>query len=165
MSSVKRLTAMFAAAVMAVSSCGTASAESAMGTVTSTVEQEYLASNSALGKPTVSLKTSNGKVALTWNKQPGADGYKVYYSVDGRSYKLVKTTAKLKYSAKAPAKGSYRVRAYTKQDGKTIYGSFSKAVSVGSGLLPNTDKTLTILSWSRIQRSRRSSPPLKRTPE
>ena len=96
MSSVKRLTAMFAAAVMAVSACGTASAESAPGAVTTTVEREFLASNSTLGKPTVSLKTSNGKVVLTWNKQSGADGYKVYYSANGKSYKLVKTTAKLK---------------------------------------------------------------------
>lgn len=149
MSTSKRLTALFAAALMGVSACGTASAESAPGTGTTTVELEYLAANSSLGKPTVSLKTSNGKVALTWNKQSGADGYKVYYSADGKSYKLVKTTAKLKYSAKAPAKGSYRVRAYAKQDGKTVYGRFSKAVSIGGGLLPNTDKTLTILSWEQ----------------
>ena len=99
---------------------------------------ESYASVSAATKPaktTLSVTSSNGKAYLSWKNVSGESGYQVYYATkkDGKYKKLTTTKAnKLKYSKKL-AKGKkyyFKVRAYKKVNGKTIYGSFSTVKSV-----------------------------------
>lgn len=100
------------------------------------------------GTPALTVKESSGKLSLSWSKAKGAAGYQLYYSVDGGAFKKLTTTQKTKYTFSSPKAGTsyvFKVRAYKKVSGKTLYGAYSEAVGLGGAA--NTDKTLTILSW------------------
>lgn len=100
------------------------------------------------GTPALTVKESSGKLSLSWSKAKGAAGYQLYYSVDGGAFKKLTTTQKTKYTFSSPKAGTsyvFKVRAYKKVSGKTLYGAYSDAVGLGGAT--NTDKTLTILSW------------------
>ncbi len=86
---------------------------------------------------TVTLKApTNVKVApaydrikLSWNKVKGATGYQVYRAAKRNGkYKKVKTTTKASWTNKKLKTGKtyyYKIRAYRKQKGKTIYSGYS----------------------------------------
>ncbi len=75
------------------------------------------------------------KATLKWSAVTGATGYQVYYSTNNSDYKkAVSTTSKSAsktFSKSAKGKKIYfKVRAYKKVDGKTIYGNWSAVKSV-----------------------------------
>ena len=78
---------------------------------------------------TLKVKTTAGskKVTLKWDEVRGATGYQVYMKAPEESYKKIKVTTDNKYTVKNLKKGktySFRVRAYSKVDGKYIYGDY-----------------------------------------
>ena len=118
----------------------------------------------------LSLEVQNrNEVALEWSAVSGADGYEVYLSEDGGSYKHVLTTkyvteiiTDLEYNT------SYRVkvRAYKEVNGREKYGSYSSAKSFKTerysssinnedvGKVTNVKATVTgstvYLSWKSV---------------
>ncbi|MBR2546790.1 MAG: hypothetical protein IKF07_01160 [Eubacterium sp.] len=85
-------------------------------------------------KTTVKVKAlTKHKAKVTWKKVFGVTGYKVYRATKkAGKYKLVKTVKKaktLKYTDKKLKKGKkyfYKVRTYTRIDGKNYLGKWSK---------------------------------------
>ncbi len=82
------------------------------------------------------LKTSSvgtSSVTLKWSKVKGADGYVAYYSTDNKTWKKISSTSKNTITAKG-LKGKktyyFRVRAYSKPNGKALYGSYSSVLKV-----------------------------------
>jgi len=92
------------------------------------------------GKPVITLEAlENGTaVKVTIEKTSGAKGYKIVMKAPGEAkYKKIKTlkktgTAVRTYTVKGLKEGKYafKVKAYTKSGSKTVYGSYSKAVSI-----------------------------------
>ena len=90
-----------------------------------------------LGKPAIkTLKNKSGKkVALKLSKKvPGVTGYQVAYatksSMKGQKTKTFKGTSITIKGLKKKKTYYFRVRAYTKQNGKTVYGDWSKKKQV-----------------------------------
>lgn len=80
-------------------------------------------------------KTSKTSIRVSWKKVSKANGYKVYRATSQTGkYKNVKTIKKgstTKYTNKKLKKNKtyyYKVRAYQKVKGKTVYGTYSKVV-------------------------------------
>ena len=73
------------------------------------------------------------QLKLTWKAQKQADGYQVYRSATGKSgsYQKIATVrgknAYIDKGLKSATTYYYAVRAFAKQDGKTVFGGFSKA--------------------------------------
>lgn len=73
---------------------------------------------------------------VSYSKVSGASGYQIYYSTSKNgTYKKLATTSNTKYTNKKFSSGKtyyVKVRAYTKVDGKTVYGAYSavKAVKI-----------------------------------
>ena len=87
-----------------------------------------------VAKPVVSIKSATKSATVSWQKVNGATGYQVYYSTskDGEYTKL-KTTSSLSFKKTSLKSGKtyyFKVRAYKKVDGKTVYGAFSDIKSV-----------------------------------
>lgn len=90
-----------------------------------------------VGAPKVSSveKSGDSGIKVTWKAVEGAKGYRIYRkTADDKSYVKVATTSKLSYTDKKwTAKGGtsikYVVKAYVKEDGKTIWSAKSKAKS------------------------------------
>lgn len=90
---------------------------------------EYIKS-SLEQKTKLSLKKASKKsVKASWNKTKTADGYELYRaSKKSGKYTKVKTVAASSYTDKKVKQGKsyyYKVRAYSKVNGKKVYGSFS----------------------------------------
>lgn len=100
--------------------------------------------------PTVKAAVSDDSVKLTVSKTSGADGYGIYMKAPGaKKYSLIKTltkngTKKRNYTKKDLEGGKYafKVRAYKKVDGKKVWGSYSKAVSVKVKAIPKLAKAI-----------------------
>jgi hypothetical protein len=75
-----------------------------------------------LARPSAKAKAAKAKkVTVSWQKVSLAQGYTVYTSTrKNKGYKAVKTAKKL----------YVKVRAYYKENGKKVYGPYSKTVSV-----------------------------------
>ena len=80
-------------------------------------------------------KAGKKKITLTWKKTAKASGYVIYRAVKKKGkYKKIKTIKKasvVKYTDKKLKKGKkyyYKIRAFRKVNGKTIYGPFSGIV-------------------------------------
>ena len=95
-----------------------------------------------LGKTRVTAKAAGyGKVALSWKKVSGADGYVVYRADSAKgTYKAVKTlkgngaTSFTDSGLKAKKTYYYKVRAYRNlKGGKVYYGPYSDAKAVKAG--------------------------------
>ena len=57
----------------------------------------------AVGTPTVKATPTKNGAKITWNKVPGANGYRVYYKYKwSKSWKLVSKTTALSYSCNLP---------------------------------------------------------------
>ena len=68
---------------------------------------------------------------LTWSAQPAAKGYQVFRSTSGKTgtYERIAVVKKAAYADKGLKNSTtyyYKVRAYAKQNGNTIYGAFAK---------------------------------------
>lgn len=104
---------------------------------------------------------STSAIKIAWTEVPGAVGYKVYRLVNGK-YTLVGTireqTCKFRDAELyAGTTYVYKVRAYTKVDGTTAFGSYSKPLETQtiplapSKLSAVTDSTKKIkFSWSAV---------------
>ena len=103
----------------------------------------YGASNSAAAakavkKAKIKVKLTAGEAAMTvkWNRVKKAGGYQIYRSTAKKGkYKRIKTVKKastIKYTNKKLKEGKryyYKVRAFKKSKGKTVYSKFSKVQS------------------------------------
>ena len=88
-------------------------------------------------KPTIKTLTATGnKATLTWNNVSGETGYQVYYSTSKNgTYKKLKSLSadNVKYSKSKLTSGKtyyFKVRAYKKLDGKTVFSDFSAVKSL-----------------------------------
>ena len=93
--------------------------------------------SSSLKKPVITLQAQKGrKVKISWNKVPGADGYRIYlYDSSKKKYtKLITRNSRVKSvlhkGLKAGKTNSYRIRAYRKVNGKVVYSSYSAVKKV-----------------------------------
>ena len=77
-----------------------------------------------LKKPSVKVK--NGK--FKWSQIPGADGYEIYISKDGKKYEKLDDVSKLSYSKSKLSEGTYsfKIRAYARTNSGLIYSKYSK---------------------------------------
>ena len=84
--------------------------------------------------PAVKGKADTGKASLSWKEISGATGYVVYMSEKKDSgYEKIGSTKKLSCTIKNLKKGKtyyFKVKAYSKVDGKNIYSSATKAIAV-----------------------------------
>ncbi len=86
------------------------------------------------------LKASSRKktsITVTWDKERGAAGYVVYVSPDGKSWTKLVTTTKNTATASNLTKNKYyyfKVRAYSKASGSTVYGSYSTTLKAKTTL-------------------------------
>ncbi|MDD6012914.1 MAG: fibronectin type III domain-containing protein [Oscillospiraceae bacterium] len=72
-------------------------------------------------------------VKLTWGKVTNATGYVVYRTTDGKNWTKVGVTSGTSIVAKglkANTLYQFKVRAYQKVDGKTVYGAYSDGLKV-----------------------------------
>ena len=105
------------------------------GKTVSSYDKDGVIGKAKLGKVKIAATDSENytTIRVTWNKVSGANGYRVYRSAskDGK-YTAIGSTAKnsaVTFLDKKAATGTtyyYKVRAYRKVNGKTVYGSFSK---------------------------------------
>lgn len=78
-------------------------------------------------------KLSANKAVISWSAVSGAKGYELFYSVNGGAYSVLKVIGTKSYThsgLKAGSTYSYKVRAYKVENGKKVYGAFSKAYSL-----------------------------------
>ncbi len=85
-----------------------------------------------LGKTKVTLKKGKKKIKVSWKAVKNARGYKIYRATSKNGkYKKVKTITSSSTKSwtnkklKSKKKYYYKVRAYTKSNGKTVYGAYS----------------------------------------
>ena len=89
-----------------------------------------------LGAPLLACKNDYGKIKFTWDKVPGASGYKVYlYDKNKKKYicKMTKKSSQRSAVIREPKIGKQykvKVRAYKTVDGRKVYGSYSNIVFV-----------------------------------
>ena len=117
----------------------------------------------ALGTPVIKdeITTTSKSVTLSWKAVSGAKGYAVYrYDSSKNRYVKVKYTSKTTWTdtgVKSGRKYLYKVKAYKKVDGKTVYSKASEAVScrvlsVPSVSLSTNRKTgKTTIKWSKVK--------------
>ena len=80
------------------------------------------------------LKVSSVKstsLKLSWSKLTGAEGYVAYYSTDNKTWKKISSTSKTSVTVKnLKGKKTYyfKVRGYSRTNGKAIYGSYSSVL-------------------------------------
>lgn len=102
------------------------------------VYSEYSSTHSAKTRvaQVKSLKASSvgtSSVKLSWSKVKGAEGYVAYYSTDNKTWKKIDSTTKntiTKKSLKGKKTYYFKVRAYSRTNGKAIYGSYSSVLKV-----------------------------------
>lgn len=83
----------------------------------------------AKGLKVSSVKSTSLK--LSWSKLKGAEGYVAYYSTDGKTWKKISSTSKTSVSVKnLKGKKTYyfRVRGYSRTNGKAVYGAYSSVL-------------------------------------
>lgn len=83
----------------------------------------------------ISAKAGKGSVTISWKKVSSVDGYRVYRATSKNgSYSKLKTlnaSTSVKYTDQKLKEGKkyyYKARAFKKQQGKTIFGTYSKIV-------------------------------------
>ena len=100
---------------------------------------------------------------LTWNKEKGVDGYKVYmYDSSKKTYKYLGQTSKNTYTVKNLKEAKdykFKVRAYKTIDKKQKYGSYSSVLKTGTKTatpeiwdLTSGKKKLTV-EWGKISKA------------
>lgn len=112
---------------------------------------------------TKKIKAGEGKFVVTWDKVIGADSYQVVYSASENFRNSKKVTVKasspLKKTLKKLRKGTVyyvKVRACKKVGGKTVYGQYSKTLSIrtllGTAKVKNTAQGTNSISlaWNKV---------------
>ncbi len=98
-------------------------------------------------------------VDLTWDKVPGAAGYRVYVK-SGSSWKALKTTTARKYTAEGLSSGTtytFAIKSYSKSNGKTVWASdfatvnATTAPGVTSSLKSTAGTNSVTLKWSAVK--------------
>lgn len=110
----------------------------------------------------VTSSTTNS-IKLKWNKVSGASGYKIYrYNTKTKKYVSLGTTSsktltKTIKNLKAGTTYRFYVRAYKKQNGKNVYGSYSSAVTTSTKLAKVTlstpkssKKNQAVVKWKKV---------------
>lgn len=87
------------------------------------------------GKPKLqkAKSSSSGAVTLTWKKTKGASSYEIYYSANGKKYKLKKTSSSTSITItglKSKKKHFFKIKAIRNIAGKNYKSAFSKVKSV-----------------------------------
>ncbi len=70
----------------------------------------------------------SSSIKLSWGKVTGAQGYTVYKSTDGKKWTKVASTKEASYTVSSLSKNTtyyFKVAAYSKASGKTVYGADS----------------------------------------
>ena len=103
---------------------------------------------------------SANSIKITWKKTADAQGYRIYRATSAngtyKGIKNVKTLSTIDQKLKAGATYYYKVRAYKKVGGKTIFGSYSDIVSKKAELdkpkvtLKAKSKSAIDLSWKKV---------------
>lgn len=91
----------------------------------------------AVGKASLkSVKNTSAGVSLKWTRNSQADGYAVYRSKNGKTYKKIATISNKKasgYTDKTANGGTayfYKITAYKKLKGKMFYSPYSKKMEI-----------------------------------
>ena len=88
-------------------------------------------------RPVIGVKVSNkGKITVTIDKNADASGYRIYVKKPGSSkYKKLKTikkngnkVRKYSFTPSEPGEYSFKVKAYSKNDGEKVWSKTSRAV-------------------------------------
>ena len=99
-------------------------------------------------------------ITLSWKRVPGAEGYEVYKSATKKGpYTKLKSSKKTKFKRTKLTTNKrcyYKVRAYKKVKGKTVYTKFSKVVRATPklktpGISVASSKTGITVSWGKIK--------------
>jgi len=81
--------------------------------------------------PSLKVRKTANTTKLSWNAAAGANRYQIYWSDTGSSYKCIADTDETAYVIKGYPEdymyGSYKVRPYFKDTGRTYFGPFSAA--------------------------------------
>ena len=111
-------------------------------------------------KATITSKSAtSSSVTLKWTKVEGAGGYRVYVYKDGKwtYYKGIKTESYTVKSLEDATNYKFKVRAFFKEDGKTIWGTYSDTVTVktdgkkvSAGRISKLKKYFTDGDWSVV---------------
>ena len=109
---------------------------------------------------TVSLKTKNNTVSVSWKKTNGASGYYIYRATSKKGkYSKIKTITSgktLKYIDKKVKSGKsyyYKVIPFWKINGKAVKGAYSKIKSIAlreANMNPNSDGKYSIAAQKLI---------------
>ena len=132
---VKRIIAATAAVVM-LAFCGTVTSFAETPAQTETVCNVSFQSATGLARPAIKIyPVWDNDLCISWSKVKGAGGYKVYQKKSS-GWKCIKVLKGAKQhecwiaDLKPHTKYTFRVRAYKKKNGKTIYSKYSAAKSV-----------------------------------
>ncbi|MCD8124821.1 MAG: fibronectin type III domain-containing protein [Lachnospiraceae bacterium] len=104
------------------------------------------------------------ELTLKWTKVSGATGYQIYrYDTSTGKWKKIKTTSKNRYEVEnltSATKYKFKVRAYTKSNGKTTFGSYSATLTTYTepeeveNLKASAKTTTSVtLKWSKVSRA------------
>ena len=100
---------------------------------------------------------SYNSVTVGWEPVKGASGYQVYVATtEAGTFSLIKTTKEISYRNEGLTTGStyyYKVRAYTKVNGKKIYGEYTAVVNATPILAEMSTVTATATDYGRIDLS------------
>lgn len=111
-----------------------------------------------IGVTAENIKKSN--IELKWQEVANAHGYEVYqYNTSKKKYVKIGSTTKNGYNSKKLSQATtytYKVRAYAKVNGKTIYGSYSNVFKTGTCTANPTikvklSKKNATISWKQVK--------------
>lgn len=111
-----------------------------------------------IGVTAENIKKSN--IELKWQEVANADGYEVYqYNTSKKKYIKKGSTTKNEYNSKKLSQATnynYKVRAYAKVNGKTVYGSYSNVLKTGTCTANPTikvkpNKKNAVISWKQVK--------------
>lgn len=107
----------------------------------------------------ITATQSTSAIKLSWKKVTGATGYRVYqYNSSTGKYKALKTLTGTSYTIKNLKAGTsykFAVKAYTKDDGETLWATSSKTITTATKPVTPTVKITAgskkaTLSWSKV---------------
>jgi len=110
------------------------------------------------------VERDDDELTLKWTKVSGATGYQLYrYDTSTGKWKKIKTTSKNRYEVenlKTATKYKFKVRAYTKSNGTTTFGTFSATLTtytepaeVENLTAANKTTSSVKLTWDKVPRA------------
>lgn len=107
----------------------------------------------------ITATQSTSAIKLTWKKVTGADGYRVYqYNSKTGKYEKIKTLTGTSYTVKKLKAGTtykFAVKAYTKDNGETLWASSYKTITTATKPATPTVKATAgskqaTISWNKV---------------